>query len=108
MPELKCTVQTCAHNQNYLCDLESIKVGGDNAKNPQETCCDSFVERKEGSYMNSMSANTASDQACVDCKATKCMYNQECSCQAGVISVEGGNASDACGTECATFQCHCG
>lgn len=25
MPELKCTVQTCLHNQNYYCDLDSIK-----------------------------------------------------------------------------------
>ena len=32
MPELKCTVQTCLHNQNYYCDLDSIKVGGSSAK----------------------------------------------------------------------------
>ena len=24
MPELKCTVQTCVHNQKFLCDLDSI------------------------------------------------------------------------------------
>ena len=29
MPELKCTVQTCKHNQNYYCDLDKITVGGD-------------------------------------------------------------------------------
>ena len=50
MPELKCTVQTCVHNQQFLCDLDKIQVGGQNAKNPQETCCDSFQERKDGSY----------------------------------------------------------
>ncbi len=112
MPELKCTVQTCVHNQQFLCDLDKIQVGGDNAKNPQETCCDSFQERKEGSYANSMSnsmaAGKASDCSSVDCKATKCMYNENCACHAGKISVEGGNARDAGGTECATFQCHCG
>ena len=110
MPELKCTVQTCVHNQQYLCDLDKIQVGGDNAKNPQETCCDSFQERKEGGYSNSMSmsAGQASDCSSVDCKATKCMYNENCSCHAGKISVEGGNATEAGGTECATFQCHCG
>ena len=26
MPELKCTVQTCKHNQNYYCDLDKITV----------------------------------------------------------------------------------
>ena len=107
MPELKCTVQTCVHNQQFLCDLDKIQVGGDNAKNPQETCCDSFQERKEGSYTNSMSMKEASDRSSVDCRATKCMYNENCSCDAGKISVEGGSATDAGGTECATFQCKC-
>ena len=47
MPELKCTVQTCLHNQNYYCDLDSIKVGGSSAKHAQDTCCDSFEEREK-------------------------------------------------------------
>ena len=88
MPELKCTVQTCVHNQQYLCALDKIQVGGENAKNPQETCCDSFQERKEGIYSNSMnSMNEASDRSAIDCKATNCMYNEQCKCHAGKISV---------------------
>ena len=47
MPELKCTVQTCLHNQTYYCDLDSIKVGGSSAKHAQDTCCDSFEEKME-------------------------------------------------------------
>ena len=74
MPQLKCTVQTCVHNKQFLCDLDEITVGGESAKNPKETCCDSFQERKEGSYTNSM--KEASDCSCVDCKATNCMYNK--------------------------------
>ena len=27
MPELKCTVQTCTHNQNNYCCLDRIVVG---------------------------------------------------------------------------------
>ena len=46
MPELKCTVQTCMHNQDFLCRLDSIQVGGSQAKASKETCCDSFEERK--------------------------------------------------------------
>ena len=30
MPELKCTVQTCVHNKQFLCDLDKIEVGGSN------------------------------------------------------------------------------
>ena len=79
MPELKCTVQTCVHNQQYLCDLDKIQVGGENAKNPQETCCDSFQERKDGTYSNSLnSMHEASDRSAIDCKATNCMYNEQC------------------------------
>ena len=45
MPQLKCTVQTCVHNKQFLCDLDEITVGGESAKNPKETCCDSFQEK---------------------------------------------------------------
>ncbi|MDD2981222.1 MAG: DUF1540 domain-containing protein [Hespellia sp.] len=103
MPELKCSVQTCAHNQNFLCDLDSIKVGGESAKEPKETCCDSFVERKDSGYSNSM--KTASDCSCVDCKAVDCTYNNQCKCEAGKISVEGHDANSTDATECATFHC---
>ncbi len=27
MPQLKCTVQTCVHNKQFLCDLDEITVG---------------------------------------------------------------------------------
>lgn len=52
MPELRCTVQTCTHNKNFYCDLDGIVVGGNSAKRADETCCDSFEERKGDSYSN--------------------------------------------------------
>ncbi len=53
MPDLRCTVQTCTHNQNYYCNLDSIVVGGNSTKKADETSCDSFEERKGGnSYSN--------------------------------------------------------
>ena len=68
MPELKCTVQTCVHNKQFLCDLDAIQVGGDQAKTARETCCDSFQERKANgtsnsslsSYSNSSNSNSYS------------------------------------------------
>ena len=108
MPELKCTVQTCVHNNQYLCALDKIQVGGDDARMAKDTCCDSFQERREGSYSNAMeSMKGMSDCATVDCKATKCVYNEGCHCHAGKISVEGGDACHCSGTECATFKCCC-
>ena len=37
MPDLRCTVQTCTHNQNYYCNLDSIVVGGNSAKKADVT-----------------------------------------------------------------------
>lgn len=103
MPELKCTVQTCMHNKDYYCDLQSITVGGDAATKAQDTCCDSFEERKSGTYSN-MGGN-ATAQSTIHCQAQKCQYNDNCCCQAGKISVEGSGASCCGQTECATFIC---
>lgn len=108
MPELSCTVQTCVHNYQYLCELDKIQVGGSSAKDAQETCCDSFEERREGSYSNKTdSMKSVSDCSDVDCQAKACRYNEECKCHAGKISVEGGDACHSSGTECATFDCCC-
>ena len=103
MPELRCTVQNCMHNQNYYCDLDAIQVGGDKAKNAADTCCDSFEERKSGTFTNA--SMEASPLSTIDCKAQECCYNENCKCNAGKISVEGGGACTCKDTECATFQC---
>ena len=103
MPDLRCTVQTCAHNKNFYCDLDGIVVGGNSAKRAEETCCDSFEERKGDSYSNV--TGEASPKSDVDCKATDCMYNEEC--HAGKISVEGSSACQCGQTECATFKSEC-
>lgn len=63
-----------------------------------ETCCDSFEERREGSYSNKTdSMKSVSDCSDVDCQAKDCRYNEECKCHAGKISVEGGDAATAVG-----------
>lgn len=107
MPELKCTVQTCKHNANYYCALDKIQVGGRSAKYAEETCCDSFEERKEGMDSYGNSVKNASPESTIDCKATDCVYNDACCCHAGKINVEGGGACQCGETECATFKCGC-
>ena len=90
MPELKCTVQTCMHNKDFYCDLNAITVGGKSARKAAETSCDSFEERKSGTYSNV--TGEAGPTSKIDCKATECQYNKECQCHAGKISVEGSKA----------------
>ena len=113
MPELKCTVQTCVHNKQFLCDLDAIQVGGSSARDSKETCCDSFQERKDGMTngvsggYGDVSSSKPSATSNIDCKATECQYNDACKCHAGKISVEGSQACQCEETECATFTCGC-
>ena len=58
-----------------------------------------------GDLKKNSAQQTASECASVDCRAVECMYNDNCQCHAGRISVEGGNAHQSGGTECATFKC---
>lgn len=102
MPELRCTVQTCVHNQQFLCDLDAIEVEGRSAERPEETCCGSFSERKGEQYSNR--EKEASATSSIDCKAEDCVYNEQCKCHAGKISVEGSSACHCDETACATFQ----
>ncbi|MGO5053610.1 DUF1540 domain-containing protein [Lachnospiraceae bacterium LCP25S3_G4] len=103
MPELKCSVSNCKHNQQMYCAKDTIKVDGESAKNASGTCCSSFEERKDDSYSNM--AKSASPTSNIDCKACNCDYNEDCSCHAGKISVEGNGACDCGQTECASFSC---
>jgi len=103
MPELKCSVSTCTYNESQLCQLDSIQVGGDSADKPEETCCDSFVERTGERVTNAVSE--ASERSSIRCEATDCNYNEQCRCHAGKISVEGNGACQCGETVCATFVC---
>lgn len=106
MPELKCTVQTCMHNQECLCRLDRIRVSGAHAKQSGDTSCDSFRAQEGTSCSNA--AGEPSAASAIDCQAAECRYNQDCRCTAGRISVEGNGACRCQETECATFSCQAG
>ena len=89
MPELRCTVQTCLHNKQNYCALDTIKVGGDTAKNAADTCCKSFEERKGNTYSDV--TGEATPTAMIECEA-------------GKISVEGSSACECGQTQCASFE----
>ena len=102
MPELRCGVITCAHNKMNYCDLDGIEVMGSSAKNPEETSCGSFVEKKGESHSNDM--RNATETSNIVCHACECKYNDSHKCNAGKISVAGTNASHCNETECSTFK----
>lgn len=101
---LECTVTTCRHNSDSLCDLPGIKVEGPGARHSDQTCCESF-EPRNGSTSNAAGGYPSLETA-IDCKAQNCTYNEDCHCQAQQVSV-GCCCGDVCsksGTACCTFQ----
>ena len=50
MAELKCAVDNCTYNSGRLCCKGDILVGGKNARKEDETCCESFRQRKGDVY----------------------------------------------------------
>lgn len=42
---INCDAHLCKHNDNYLCTKDNVKISGSNAKNRQETVCESFEKK---------------------------------------------------------------
>lgn len=105
MPMLNCSAVTCMYNKNELCSKGDIKVGGKDAASADQTCCESFVERKDGAMSNSMDSGCGCDNVSINCEAKGCVSNQECKCVAGMIDITGSNACRCDETQCASFMC---
>lgn len=101
MPNLGCSVEECEHNQNCLCSLNSIQVGGQQANTSKETCCESFAENS-GGFKNAVS--NAEPQTSIGCNATNCTYNESKSCCAECVEVNGASACNCDDTVCQTFK----
>lgn len=104
MAELKCTVESCTYNKEKLCCKGDIMVGGKHADKTEDTCCESFVQKKEGRDSYTSSLNHASGMISIDCEAVKCLYNSNYKCVAERVDIKGGQACDSKGTACATFK----
>lgn len=107
MNKLKCTVTTCQHNADLLCNLNKIQVDGPAAEESSETCCVSYAERKSGANnLFGVNNSSASENTDIQCSAEHCAYNSNRKCQAESVKVAGCTA-DPCvvsETECATFR----
>lgn len=102
MAELKCGVDNCSYNKDKCCCKGDIMVGGTHADCCTDTCCESFSQKREGSYTSSLEhpCKTIS----IDCEAVKCVYNSNYKCHADHVDIKGAGACNCYGTECATFK----
>lgn len=103
MPLLVCSAQKCVYNDGMYCSKGDIKVGGEDARKVQDTCCTDFKERTSESGKNSM--GTPSQRIDVACEACECVHNKDCKCKAEQIGIIGAGAHDCEQTECGTFRC---
>ncbi len=102
MPDLGCTVTSCVHNKEDMCDKSRILVEGKEATTSRETCCASFRDAKDYGYKNV--TNYAGEHTDVDCEAADCVFNKDMRCSANHIGIAGGNACECHETECSSFQ----
>lgn len=102
MPALVCSAQNCIFNNAMYCSRGDIKVGGEDAKVCQDTCCESFEERKRENMRSSM--GSPSIESDIKCEAVNCKYNNECICHAEHVDISGAAACRCDETECVTFD----
>ena len=102
MAQLDCTVENCLYNKDQYCCKGDIMVGGKHAVRSDDTCCDSFTQRKEDSYTSAM--EHPSRTISIDCEAVKCVYNSNYKCVAEHVDIKGCGSCDCRETSCATFK----
>lgn len=102
MAQLDCRVENCVYNQNSSCCKGDIMVGGRHARRKDDTCCESFSEKRADSYVSSLEhpCRTIS----IDCEAESCAYNSNYKCHAEHVDIAGSGASCREQTHCGTFQ----
>lgn len=104
MQQLDCSVDSCVYNKRECCCRGEICVDGREAKSSEDTCCRSFEEKRGDSFLSATEHPTQTIN--VECKATDCIYNKGCICDARHIGIAGSNACHCEQTECASFCCH--
>ena len=104
MAELKCQVENCTYNKEKLCSKGDIMVGGKHACSTEDTCCESFAQKREGRDSYTSALDHPSKIISIDCEAVKCMYNKNYKCIAERVDISGLGACDSRETACATFK----
>ena len=106
MPLLVCSAMSCIYNRVEYCSKGDITVGGKEAGQPEETCCESFMARRGNEVTDSAGVPSATIH--VGCKACHCQYNEEQCCTASKVDIDGASAKEKDETQCGTFCCCCG
>ena len=102
MAELKCQADTCTYNKERCCCKGDIMVGGKHAQCCDDTCCESFTQ-KRGESLTSATSHP-SPTISVDCEVSKCVYNANYKCTAEHVEISGSGADTSRETCCSAFK----
>ena len=91
MPKLKCKVEQCMYNYDWLCSKNYIDVDGPGARNKTDTCCKSY-EPKSSDNMNyefaTLGGITPNIMTEVYCDAVNCVFEKGQRCYADRIEIK--------------------
>lgn len=102
MPKLRCSAESCIHNNSQCCCRGEIEVAGQGAGTSDETCCANFYDDL-GRAKNAVAQEPTVNMD-VQCEATNCTYNNACKCNADSIDVSGYGACKCDETCCSSFK----
>ena len=117
MPKLKCQVEQCVYNYDWLCAKNYIDVDGPTAKCKSDTLCRSYIckdassDKYEFATLDGKLPNIITE---VYCDATNCVFEKGQRCYAdrieikninGKLKVQTEDAKHQDVTSCQTFEC---
>lgn len=100
MSSLNCSAKECGYYKDDLCERNHINVGGKQAHRTAETCCESFENQSVGKH----TAMKADENTGIHCEAQNCEYNENETCVAKHVQIQGCNA-EVCGETCCETFC---
>lgn len=101
--KINCAVNNCSHNNSGTCFSNRVNIGGEGAIEDFDTCCGSFLDKRNyGSLSNNTNGTACCD--CLVCKANNCTYNSNNLCQLDSINVSGSGVNLYTETNCESFS----
>ena len=107
MPKLKCKVENCAYNYDWLCKKSFIDVDGVDSKTKVQTACMSFISNKDKKHNVEFAAfeKDPSINTEIYCDAVNCVYEKNQKCYADKVEiVSDSNNLNNRSTHCQTFE----
>ncbi|HEY5563096.1 MAG TPA: DUF1540 domain-containing protein [Clostridiaceae bacterium] len=113
---ISCSATNCVHNISALCSARKIRVDGSSASTSFETSCDTYAGKGfvnavtnltnmniPGEFRQIMNTSSIEMSPKVECTARNCTFNQNETCNAESVYINGTGAKDSRSTSCETF-----